>query len=110
MRQTWKELRTMTTTEQGRARQMADRNLAEIEIGELRAALEITQADLAGKLKVTGSRIATRGTLGLAFEYTPRQYVEALGGKVEVRAVSPRKSVRLTHATAATAAKTARRR
>jgi DNA-binding XRE family transcriptional regulator len=55
MRQTWKELknRTMTTTEQGRAHKMAERNLAEIEIGELRAALEMTQADLAGKLKVT---------------------------------------------------------
>jgi transcriptional regulator with XRE-family HTH domain len=48
----------MTTTEQGRARQMADRNLAEIEIGELRAALEITQADLAGKLKVTQAAVS----------------------------------------------------
>jgi predicted transcriptional regulator len=111
MPQTWRELknRTMTTTEQGRAHKMAEHNLTEIKIGELRAALEMTQADLADKLKVTQaavSRLEGRSDWHLS---TLREYVEALGDKMEVR-VFPRRTVRLTHATTATAAKTAHRR
>jgi predicted transcriptional regulator len=99
MRITWAELKakTMTPASIRKARVMAEKELAEIELSELRAALDVTQVELANRLKVTQtaiSRLEGRKDWHLS---TLSDYVEKLGGELEVRAVFPERSVRLTH-------------
>jgi predicted transcriptional regulator len=63
----------------------------------LRAALDVTQVQLANRLKVTQtaiSRLESRKNWHLS---TLSEYVEKLGGHLEIRAVFPERSVRLTH-------------
>jgi len=99
MRASWRDIKnqTMTKEQQARARTLAMRDLREMELRDLREALQVTQVALAKKLKITQaavSRLEKRphmliGTLG--------DYVEALGGEIEIRAVWPDRTVSLTH-------------
>jgi transcriptional regulator with XRE-family HTH domain len=71
--------------------------LAEMELAELREALAIRQADLAQKLKTTQaavSRLERRGNITLA---SLKGYVEALGGRLELSAVLPSRTVKIAH-------------
>ena len=99
MRKTWARLKneTMTKDEQRQARELANGDLAEMELGELREALQVSQEELAKKLKVTQaavSRLERRPNVLLASIAT---YIAALGGRIEVHAVLPNRTVKLTH-------------
>lgn len=72
--------------------------LAEMELAELREALEIRQTDLAQKLKTTQaavSRLERRGNVTIG---SLKDYIEALGGRLELNAVLPGHTVKITHA------------
>lgn len=72
--------------------------LAEMELAELREALEVRQTDLAQKLKTTQaavSRLERRGNMTIG---SLKDYIEALGGRLELNAILPGYSVRITHA------------
>lgn len=72
--------------------------LAEMELAELREALEIRQADLAQMLKTTQaavSRLERRDNVTIG---SLRGYVEALGGTLELNAVLPGRTVKIAHA------------
>jgi DNA-binding transcriptional regulator YiaG len=92
------ELRAKMSPEaQKRSRDMADQILADMEISELREALNVRQTDLARKLRTTQaaiSRLEARPDTKIS---TLQKYIEALGGKLEVRANLPGRTIRLTH-------------
>jgi len=72
--------------------------LAEMELAELREALAVRQADLAQKLNTTQaavSRLERRGNVTIG---SLRDYIEALGGRLELNAVIPGHTVKITHA------------
>lgn len=72
--------------------------LAEMELADLREALAVRQADLAQLLKTTQaavSRLERRRNVTLE---SLNGYIEALGGKLEVNAVLPGHTVKITHA------------
>jgi DNA-binding XRE family transcriptional regulator len=99
MRTSWKELKeeTMSAAEILAGKKLADAELAVIEMNQLREAAHITQTVLAHKLKITQaavSRLETRNDLHLS---TLSDYIRALGGVVEIRAVFPNRTVKLTH-------------
>jgi transcriptional regulator with XRE-family HTH domain len=74
------------------------RILAQMELSELREALAIRQADLAQKLKTTQaavSRLERRDNVTVG---SLRGYIEALGGKLELNAVFPGQTVKISHA------------
>jgi DNA-binding transcriptional regulator YiaG len=111
MRTSWGTLKdkTMTAGAQRKARQLASSALTQIEMGQLRETLKVTQSELANKLKVTQtavSRLESRPDMHLS---TLRNYIQALGGEVEILAVFGNRTVRLTH-TASRGAITAARR
>ena len=103
MAKTWTQIKneTMTKNEQRQAHRLAMRDLAEMELAELREALQVSQEELARKLKVTQaaiSRLERRPNLLLE---SIANYIEALGGRLELHAVLPDRTVRLTHLLAA---------
>jgi hypothetical protein len=81
MRKTWTEIKneTMTKEEQRQAHRAAMRDLAEIELAI--------------------SRLERRPNLLLE---SIANYIQALGGRLELHAVLPNRTVRLTHLLAAT--------
>lgn len=99
MRTSWRDIKnqTMTKKQQARAHALAMRDLAELELRELREALQITQVALAKKLKTTQAAVSRLEKRPHMFINTLGDYVEALGGKIEVRAVLPDRTVSLTH-------------
>lgn len=98
MRASWREIknRTMTRQQQARARDLAMRDLAEIELRDLREALRVTQVTLAKKLKTTQAAVSRLEKRPRMLVETLGDYVEALGGRIEVRAVLPDRTVSLT--------------
>jgi DNA-binding transcriptional regulator YiaG len=109
MRRTWTQIKkeTMTEDEQQQARMLAVRDLAEMELTELREALQVSQETLAKKLKVTQvaiSRLERRPNVLLE---SIANYVEALGGRLELYAVLPDRTVKLTHVFSTTEGKKA---
>jgi DNA-binding transcriptional regulator YiaG len=111
MRTSWGKLKdkTMTARPQRKARVLANNALTEIEMGQLRETLKVTQSELANKLKVTQtavSRLERRPDMHLS---TLRSYIQALGGEVEILAVFGKRTVRLTHTTSRMAVAVGRR-
>jgi DNA-binding transcriptional regulator YiaG len=111
MRTSWGKLKdkTMTARAQRKARRFANDALTEIEMSQLREALKVTQSQLANKLKVTQtavSRLENRPDMHLS---TLRNYIQALGGEVEILAVFGKRTVRLTHTTSRRAVAVGRR-
>jgi len=109
MCKTWTEIEneTMTKEEQRQAHRLAMRDLAGMELAELRETLQVSQEDLAKKLKVTQaaiSRLERRPNLLLE---SIANYIQALGGRLELHAVLPNRTVRLTHLLATTERKRA---
>jgi transcriptional regulator with XRE-family HTH domain len=99
MRKTWAQLKndTMTKDEQRRARELAMGDLAEMELAELREALQVSQEELAKKLKVTQAAISRLERRPNVLLESIATYVAALGGRIEVHAVLPNRTVKLTH-------------
>lgn len=111
MRKTWPQLKneTMTREDQRKARRLTDRDLAGIEMNQLRQTMKVTQEQLADKLQVTQtavSRMERRPDMLLS---TLREFVRALGGEVEIRAVFGNRVLKLTHLGAAQTKVRARR-
>lgn len=77
--------------------------LAEMELADLREALSVRQIELAERLQTTQaavSRLERRGNVTLA---SLNDYVEALGGKLELSAVLPGRTVKIVYAFRASA-------
>jgi transcriptional regulator with XRE-family HTH domain len=89
--------RTMTREARRRAHELARQQLFEMELAELREALEIRQEDLAEKLKVTQATISRLERRPNVLLESLSNYIEGLGGTLELRAVLPDRTVRLTH-------------
>ena len=99
MRKSWTQIKngTMSEAARRRAHQLAVRDLARMELADLREALQVSQAELADRLKVTQaaiSRLERRPNLLLE---SLANYIQALGGKLELHAVLPNRTVKLTH-------------
>lgn len=88
---------TMSPKARQQAHEIAQLHLAEMELVDLREALKISQNDLAKRLKVTQaavSRLERRPNMQLE---TLSNYINALGGELEVRAVLPNRTIKLSH-------------
>jgi DNA-binding transcriptional regulator YiaG len=98
MRASWREIknRTMTKVQQARARTPAMQDFREMELRELREALKTTQVTLAKRLKTTQAAVSRLEKRPGMLVNTLGDYVEALGGRIEVRAVLPDRTVSLT--------------
>jgi DNA-binding XRE family transcriptional regulator len=99
MRKPWRQLKneTMTAEDLKKARKLTERDLAGIEMNRLRQKLEVTQEQLANKLHVTQtavSRLERRPDMLLS---TLREFIEALGGEIEIRAVFGNRVLKITH-------------
>jgi len=99
MRRTWTQIKneTMTNDQQRRARALATSDLVEMELAELREALQVSQEELASKLKVTQAAISRLERRPNVLLESLANYVAALGGRIEVHAVLPNRTVKLTH-------------
>jgi len=87
----------MSSEAQRRAHWLASRDLARMELAELREALKLTQAELAKKLKISQvavSRLERRPDMHVS---SLRQLIEAMGGRLEITAIFDGQTVRLTH-------------
>jgi transcriptional regulator with XRE-family HTH domain len=104
--------RTMSPEARRRADELALKNLAEMELAELREALHVRQEDLAEELKVTQAAISRLERRSNVQVQSIANYVEGLGGRLELCAILPNRTVRLTHLFAAKKSKrpSARRR
>jgi chemotaxis methyl-accepting protein methylase len=98
MRASWRDIknRTMTKRQQTRAQALAMQDLRKMELRDLREALQITQVTLARKLKTTQAAVSRLEKRPGMMVNTLGDYIEALGGKIEVHAVLPDRTVNLT--------------
>jgi transcriptional regulator with XRE-family HTH domain len=88
---------TMSPEAQLQARGMAQNELQKMELAQLREALQVSQSLIARKLKVTQvaiSRLERRPNLKVG---SLMNYLNALGGRLEMRAVLPDRTIEITH-------------
>ena len=99
MRKTWGQIKneTMSKEAQRRAHVLAMHDLAEMEMSELREALHVRQAELADKMKMTQAAVSRLERRPNVMLESISNYVEALGGKLELRAVLPDRTIKLTN-------------
>ena len=89
---------TMTPVSRARAKKRADTLLQRMTLDQLRKDCRKTQAAIAAAMKIDQSevsRIEKRSEVRLR---TLREYVSAMGGHLELRAVFPGKNIELTFA------------
>ena len=111
MAKNFKELEAKMSPERiARTNEIAQKLLAEIELSELREKRKMTQMQLAGRLKKTQATISQIESRNDWLVSTLNEYVQALGGELDVRAIFPDKTIRLTHFAKAARAATGRRR
>ncbi len=87
----------MPRASQRRARAMAEKELAEMELDELRKLFRLTQEQLAEKLKITQvavSRLERRRDMHVS---TLRRMIAAMGGELEIRVRFRGRTVKLSH-------------
>jgi DNA-binding XRE family transcriptional regulator len=98
MARNFKELEAkMSPERRARIATVTRKKIEQIEFSELREEMKFTQAELAEKLKktqATVSQLESRSDWHLS---TLREYIEALGGKIEVSAIFPRRTIRITN-------------
>jgi hypothetical protein len=112
MARSFKELEAKMSSERiARTDAAVQKILAEIELSELREKRKVTQTQLAGRLRKTQATISQIEGRNDWLVSTLNEYVQALGGELDVRAVFPDKTIRLTNfaRTANTARKRTRR-
>jgi len=73
-----------------------ERMIREMPLDELRAARELTQEHLARIFKVSQGSISRLERRTDMYVSTLGKFIEAMGGKLEIRAVFPTGSVRIT--------------
>jgi hypothetical protein len=98
MRKSWTQFKNeiFSKDQQRRIHELAMKDLAKMELAELREALQVRQTELAKKMKTTQvavSRLERRPNLMLS---SISNYIEALGGTLELRAVLPNRTIRLS--------------
>jgi DNA-binding XRE family transcriptional regulator len=98
MAKNFKELESKMSPERiTRTNAIAQKLLAEIELSELREKRKVTQTQLAGRLKRTQATISQIEGRNDWLVSTLNEYIQALGGELDVRAIFPDKTIRLTH-------------
>jgi predicted transcriptional regulator len=78
-----------------RSEAKANRMVREMALNELRQARQMTQEQLAAQLKVRQPAIAKLERRADMYLSTLRSVIEAMGGKLDVRAIFPDGSVRI---------------
>jgi predicted transcriptional regulator len=68
---------------------------SELTLRELRSTMDVTQVELARRMKMNQSEVSMFETRDDHMVSSVRRYVEALGGKLEVTAVISNRRVRL---------------
>ena len=76
--------RTMTVEQRARAASRAKALLTEMSLAQLRKARELSQLDMAAKLKTTQSSISRLEHQADMYLSTLREYVEASGGHLDL--------------------------
>ncbi len=83
----WNNLkRKMSPAAQARVDSRVKATLEKMPLAEIRTAIGMTQADLAGKLDVTQGSVSKIENAADMYLTTLRKYVEALGGKLHLTA------------------------
>lgn len=77
-------LRTMTVEQRARAAERAKAMLMEMNLAELRKARQLSQLEMAKKLKTTQSSISRLEHQADMYLSTLREYVEASGGRLDL--------------------------
>ena len=98
MPKTFRDLvsKTMTTEQRARAATHAKALLKEMSLAQLRKARELSQLNMAEKLKTTQSSISRLEHQADMYLSTLREYVEASGGHLELIARYRDTEIRLT--------------
>jgi DNA-binding XRE family transcriptional regulator len=86
----------MPAERQARNKLAAERMLHDLPLEELRAARELTQQELAGLLGVNQAAVSKLERRADMYVSTLARFVEAMGGKLEIRVVFPEGSVRIS--------------
>jgi DNA-binding transcriptional regulator YiaG len=93
----FKELQAkMSPERQARNKAAAEQMLREMPFEELRAARQLTQEQLAQSLGVNQAFVSKVEHRTDMYVTTLAKFIEAMGGKLEIRAVFPDGSVRIT--------------
>ena len=85
----------MSPEARDRAQAKAEGMIKEMALDELRAALDLTQEQLAGVLRVKQAAISKVERRSDMFISTLRKIIEAMGGELEIRAILPDGVVRI---------------
>lgn len=98
MTRTWQEIldRTVDPERQAASWERAQAALAQMALGELRRARELTQAELAGELGKGQAAVSRMERRADVYVSTLRRYVEALGGTLEIVARFPDGAVKIS--------------
>ena len=97
MARKFKELRgKMSAESRARSEAKTRRMIDEMALDELRAARQMTQEHLATLLNVNQSAISKLERRADMYVSTLADFIRAMGGKLEIRAVFPEGAVRLT--------------
>jgi DNA-binding transcriptional regulator YiaG len=91
----------MSPEAQVRAQTKAERMMQEMALDELRRALDLTQEELARRLKVKQPAVAKIESRADMYVSTLKSVIEAMGGTLEIRAIFPHGDVRITRLTEA---------
>jgi len=86
----------MSPEARARAQVKAERMMQEMALGELRRALDLTQEELARRLKVKQPAVAKIESRADMYVSTLKSIIEAMGGTLEIRAIFPHGDVRIT--------------
>ena len=84
-----------------RGRAKAAQMIRDMALDELRRALDLTQEELARRLKVKQPAVAKIESRADMYVSTLKSVIEAMGGTLEIRAAFPHGDVRITHFTEA---------
>ena len=85
----------MSPQARARAEQKAETLIAEMPLNELRAARKMTQEKLAEELNVKQAAVSKLERRADMYVSTLREYIEAMGGELEITARFPEGSVRI---------------
>lgn len=91
----------MSPGARGRAQAKAEQMIRDMALDELRRALDLTQEELARRLKVKQPAVAKIESRADMYVSTLKSVIEAMGGTLEIRAAFPHGDVRITHFTEA---------
>lgn len=83
----------MSPAARARSEAKAEQMTQEMALSDLRAVLDLTQEHLAAKLHINQAAISKMERRTDMFVSTLRQFIEAMGGELEIRALLPRGKV-----------------